>query len=854
MASDAAGRMAYLSLPPSPETALEALPDPVRDWFCQRFGQPTLAQRLAWPVVRAGHNLLLCAPTGTGKTLAVFLPLLGRLLTDPSRGGVCCLYVSPLKALTSDVHRNLRSYLAGIASFLSAGAVPVRLQTRTGDTSARARRQLVRQPPDILLTTPESLAVLLSQRGTVGLLSGVRCVIVDEIHSLAGSKRGADLSLSLERLEELAGGVQRLGLSATCAPLTTAALFLVGVGRSCTIARAPEAAALKLRVEPLSEAGGGLCDRLVSRLAPELESAPTTLLFANARRLAERLAWALRQRFPQWQEQIAVHHSCLAARRRRDVERRLKRGLLRVVVSSTSLELGIDIGAVENVILIHPPGGVVRLLQRVGRGGHGPGRRRRGLVLTASTAGLLEAAVTASSGRAEQVEPLRLPEHPLDVLCQHLLGLATQGWWQKGRALELVRRAAAYQELSEGDFEDCLNYLSGRRRDGQTWLPARLRWQQDRFTVADERSARLLRRNLGTILGEERRSVRLQSGGGIGEVDEAFAERLQPGDRFLLDGRCLELKRAGISSLEVEEVIGRPAAPRWAGEAWPCSAELARRLYLLRSRAAEALLQGPASLDDLLRREYRLDAAARGPLTAYFRQQEAVSEIPAACVCLVECVSGEDGEGYYFHTPLNRPANDALGRLAARRLARPGGRCVVSIAADLGFLLQVQGGPALSADELRRLLAAESFDADLDDALKDSDLLRERFRRAVLIGLMLLRNPLGSRRKVGGADWPERRLFDQVRAADSDFVLLRQARREVREECLDVAMARAYAQEMPRRALRCRRLAQPSPFAEGWTQQLVGAVETSVDPADALQRLHAALTGGCGGTFPTCRV
>jgi ATP-dependent Lhr-like helicase len=843
MAADATGRLAYLSLPPSPETALEALSVPVRQWFSRHFGRPTVAQRLAWPAVRAGHHLLLSAPTGAGKTLAVFLPVLDGLLSGPVAGGLSCLYVSPLKALTNDVQRNLRGYLAGLLSFLPADVVPVRLKVRTGDTSARARRQLLLKPPNVLLTTPESLTVLLNHRTAAGLLSGVRWLIVDEVHSLAGNKRGADLGLSLERLEELTGGVQRLGLSASCTPLATAARFLVGAGRSCVIARAPEAGPLDLRVEPLPEIGGSLCDRLIERLTPELETSRTTLIFTNARSLAERLAWALRQRFPVWHELIAVHHSCLAARRRRDVERRLKRGMLRVVVSSTSLELGIDIGAVENVILVHPPGGVVRLLQRLGRSGHGPGRRRRGLVLAASTAALVEAAVTAAAGRGEQLEPLHLPRHPLDVLCQHLLGLATQGWWDKGRALKLVRRAATYQDISDRDFQDCLDYLSGRRRDGRAWLPARLRWQGERFTIAGERCARLLRMNGGVILGEERRPVRLMAGGLVGEVDELFAQQLQPGDRFLLDGRCLELKRTEGAALAVEEVIGRPAAPRWMSEAGPCSAKLAWRLYLLRSRAAETLLHGPAALDGLLRREYRLGPAAREALLSYFYHQVAVSEIPTACVCLVECVANGVGEDYYIHTPLNRPANDALARVAARRLARSGGRCALTVAADLGFLLQVQGGPALSAEELRRLLAAESFEADLEEALRDSDLLRERFRRSALIGLMLLRNPLGPRRKVGGSNWAERKLFEQVQQADADFVLLRQAWREVREECLDIESALAYAKEMPRRRLHCRRLAQPSPFAQGWTQQLVGAVETTTSPAEALERLHTALTG-----------
>jgi ATP-dependent Lhr-like helicase len=841
MAPDATGRLEYLSLLPAADTALAALVEPVRVWFVQQFDRPTPAQRLSWPTVAAGRNLLLCAPTGTGKTLAAFLPLLGPLLTGPPTATIRCLYVSPLKALTRDIRRSLRTCLAGLAPYLPPGAVPVRVRSRTGDTSARARRQLLRDPPDILLTTPESLAVLLTQRRTAEVLGGVRTVVVDEVHALAGSRRGADLSLSLERLDDLVGGgLQRIGLSAACAPVAVAARFLVGACRPCTIAQAPETASLHLEVEPLSEEGG-LCQRLVTRLAPELEASRTTLVFTNARGLAERLSWALRQRFPEWDKQIAVHHSSLAAGRRRAVERRLKRGRLRVVVSSTSLELGIDIGSVDNVVLVHPPGGVVRLLQRVGRGGHAPGRPRRGLVLTASTAELLEAAVTAASGHAGQVEPLRLPVYPLDVLCQHLLAMATLGLCDKGQALALVRRAAPYEDLPAPDFEDCLDYLCGRHRDGRCWLPARLRWEGDRFTLIDDRTARLLRRNLGTIVSEEPRRVRLAEGPGVGEVDEAFAERLEPGDRFLLDGRCLEYRHTEDGVLLVEEVLGRPRPPRWASDAWPCSRELARRLYLLRARAAEALRQGPPALAGLLQREYGLGEPAAALLAGHFRRQEAVSEIPGAATCLVECVPAEAGFDYYWHTHLNRPGNDALARVVVRRLARQRGGTIIAMPADLGFALGVPGLAELTVAELRGLLDVQNFEADLAAALHDSDLLRERFRRTALTSLMLLRNPLGRRRKVGGRDWGERRLFDQVRAAEPEFVLLRQALRDA-HELLDGESAQGYAAEMPRRVLRCRRLTQPSPFALGWTQQTIGSVEGPPDPAAALQRLHATLT------------
>ncbi len=831
--------------------ALAVLTRPVRRWFRRAYAAPTPAQCVAWPALAAGRHLLLSAPTGSGKTLAAFLPVLGRLLDEPFASGVRCLYIAPLKALIADTRTNLRTCLRGIRA-RHPERPPVRVGTRTGDTPDARRRRLRHDPPDILLTTPESLAVLLSQPWAVDLFRGVRTVVVDEVHALAASKRGADLALSLERLQHIAGdGLQRVGLSATCAPLAEAARFLAGAGRPCALGRVAETSPLELTIEPL-DADVGFVARLIERLGAELARNHTTLIFTNTRALAERLTWGLGRRYPGWAGGVGVHHSALDATRRRRVERRLKRGELRAVISSTSLELGIDIGSIDGVVLVHPPGDVVRLLQRIGRAGHGPGRPRRGLVLTASPAELLEAAVTGAAGRSGQVEPLRVPRHPLDVLCQQLVGMAMAGSWHPDEAFALVRGAYPYRSLSRADFDDCLAYLHGLRGDGSAWLPARLRRQGERFSVRDRRTTRLLRRNLGTILAEEARAVRLVRPGReadgtavlepVGRVDEGYADRLRPGDRILLDGRCLEVRRADGEAVVVEEQPGRPAVPRWGGDGWPLAGELAGRLYLLRIRAAEALRDGPAALADLLRRDYGLGERAVRGLVGYFQLQECVSEIPDRGTLLVEAVAQGFATDYYFHTPLNRAGNDALARVLARRLARSQSGTVTSVVADLGFVITAGGLDRLGPCAIRELLDAADFDADLAAALADSAVLRERFRRVALTGLMLLRNPLGGRRHVGGADWAGRRLFRQVADAEPEFVLLRQALREVREESCDGPAARAFVECLPGCAIRYRDLAHVSPFASGWTQTAVGPVEADGGPAEVLERLHAALT------------
>ncbi|MBY0527428.1 MAG: DEAD/DEAH box helicase [Gemmataceae bacterium] len=854
MAADGVRDPYFLSAPTSSATAVDALAPPVRLWFSQRFGEPTAAQRLAWPALKSGENLLVSAPTGNGKSLAAFLPIISELIAEADPTAVRCLYVAPLKALVADAARNLRRCLRELRVFVPG--IGVRVGLRTGDSSVRSRRLLRLRPPDILLTTPESLAILLTQSFATGLFRGLRWVVLDELHALAANKRGADLTLSLERAANLARApIQRIGLSATCAPLTTAARFLVGDARPCAIARVLESAPLQLCVVPVEPAPrdgrmSGFVVRLLEHLEPELTANRTTLVFTNVRSLAERLVWSLRRRHPDWAKEIAVHHSSVAAERRRRVERRLKAGKLRIVVSSTSLELGIDIGTVDGVVLVHPPGGVVRLLQRVGRAGHAPGQPRRGLVLTASEAELLEAVVTNASGQLAQCEPLRVPVHPLDVLCQQLLGLATQRWWTVDEAFELVRRAYPYRNLSRSDFDDCLNYLAGQNRDGEAWLPARLHLEGDEFGIVDARTIRLLRRNVGTIIADEPCAVCIDPPDNgtdsgrvtIGHVDEPFADRLKPGDRFLLDGRCLEFRRSEAGTVLVTEANGYPATPRWQGSGWSLSTELAQRIYLVRMRAAEALREGPAALTNLFRGEYGLNEVAALALVDFFQRQESISEVPDAATVLVECVPALDGMDYYVHTPLNRAGNDALARVAVHRLGRRQVRAM-SLVADLGFLLATCGA-VLQPDEFRSLFGTDGFDADLNEATADCFTLRERFRGVAYTGLMLLRNPLGRRQRVGGRDWADRQLFDQVRVADPDFVLLRQARRELSEETIDAAAGQAFAVELPARTLRWRVLPHVSPLAEAWTQATPGPMATVEGAAESLQRLHAVLMAG----------
>lgn len=821
----AANAMHFLTIPPSREIAEQGLHADLRSWFAATYGEPTLAQRHAWPTILAQKQFLLSAPTGSGKTLAAFLPVLSEILTQPA-DGLQCLYVAPLKALCRDVGVNLKKAWRSIQQSGFFTGADLRIGLRTGDTSQRVRRRHLRHPPAILLTTPESLAQMLAHGPSHELLRSLRWLVLDEIHALVGNKRGADLAISVERLDALTyGRLQRVGLSATCAPLATVAVFLVGADQACAVAHVSDIAEKRFVIEPLGaslEYSPGWIGTLIDRLDGELMANETTLIFTNTRNLAERLTWALKVRYPERTDEIAVHHSAISAARRRGVERRLKHGRLWAVVTSTSLELGIDIGSVDQVVFVHPPGGVVRLLQRVGRSGHRPDEPRRGLLLTASPAELLEAVVTAGSGRDGQIEKVGTIAAPFDVLCQQIVGMAMTGAWLPDEAFALFRRAAPFRELPREDFQECLDYLSGRRRDGADWLPARLRWQDGRFTIADERTAKLLRRNLGTILTEDACAIRLRDPGGeddapaksLGEVDQAYAERLQPGDRFVLDGRCLELKKRDASALLVEEVFGRPQVPRWLGAGVPMPSELARRIFLFRVQAGEMLRDDEATLHRWLDQGYQLGDAARMAVVDLLNEQETVSEIPTLSAMLIECVAMQSCSEYFLHTPLPRSANEAIARVLLRRMRSLTRKDTLALTADLGICFVIPGAEPIAAEAWRSVLRAERFTDDLREHLHSSELLAQCFARVAQTGLMVLRNPLGRKRKVGGKDWTERRLFEQIRAGAADFILLRQAERETLSSACDAATACAFVEQLAAMPIRVRHLAEPSPFGE----------------------------------------
>ncbi|HET8733621.1 MAG TPA: DEAD/DEAH box helicase, partial [Anaeromyxobacteraceae bacterium] len=579
----------------------------VAAWFARRFGDPTEPQGPAWREIAAGRDVLVSAPTGSGKTLAAFLYAvdallregLNRRLEDETR----VVYVSPLRALGNDVSRNLQVPLAEIrAAALEAGLSPpeLRVAVRTGDTAAAARQRLLRRPPHLLVTTPESLYLLLtSERGRASL-AAVETVIVDEIHALAADKRGAHLALSLERLEALARRrPQRIGLSATVEPVAEVARFLVGAGRvspsgtpRCAVVEVGRRRGFDLAVEvPRDElssvASRELWAETYDRVAELVRAHRSTLVFVGTRRLAERAAHALAERLGEGA--VAAHHGSLARERRLATEERLRAGALRAVVATASLELGIDVGEVDLVVQLGSPGALATGLQRIGRAAHVRGGTPKGRLFPMSRDELVECAALVRGLRRARLEPVAVREAPLDVLAQQVVAEAACGAIHEDRLFALVRRAWPYRALARADFDQVVRMLAEGIATRRGRAGALLHRDGVNGRVKGRRGARLAAlTGGGTIPDNAQYAVVAEPEGTVvGQLDEDFAVESLAGDVFLLGSTSWRIRR-------VEDAHGAPpGVPFWTGEAPGRSAALAAEVSALRAEL-EPRLADPA--------------------------------------------------------------------------------------------------------------------------------------------------------------------------------------------------------------------------------------------------------------------
>jgi ATP-dependent Lhr-like helicase len=852
----------------------------MRDWFKERFERFSPPQRYAIPNVQRGVNCLISAPTGSGKTLSAFLAILSELVAlaekDKLENHIYCVYISPLKALGNDIEKNLNEPLEGMTRL--AGRDPgIRVAVRTGDTPASRKQQMLLRAPHILITTPESLAISLTSRGFSRHFRHVRWVIVDEVHALAENKRGVHLSLSLERLNEITE-FTRIGLSATISPLEEVAKFLVGrkfgsslaevahdgedPWRDCSVVDARFEKKLDLQVlSPVEDfihcSTEELHGNLYELLARLIDEHRTTLIFTNTRSGTERVVHLLKERYPRFAEVIGAHHGSLSKELRLEIEKRLKSGDVRVVVSSTSLELGIDIGFVDLVVLLGSPKSVTRALQRVGRSGHKLHDMIKGRIVVTDRDDLIECAVMLRSAVEHKLDKLHIPENCLDVLAQQVFGILLDGPTHVEDLYELVTRSYNYCHLAREDFERVLEYLAGEYaslEDRRVY--AKIYYDREKGVIGKRgRLARVLYlTNVGTIPDES--YVIVKSGDRrIGSIEESFLEMLRKSDIFVLGGETYKFRYSRGMTAQVDVAYGKsPTVPSWFSEMLPLSLDLALDIQALRSQLQQMFAQGQSKdeIKGFLRGYLYLDERGVESLYRYFHEQQRSAEIPHRRKIFIEYYQEELEPDRWkspiktwviFHTLFGRRVNDALSRALAWLISRREDKDVEIGITDHGFYLAYQGSVrVMTAFDL---LKERDLRSVLKDALSGTEILKRRFRHCATRALMILKNYKGQRKSVGRQQMKAMILQHAVEALDERFPVLLEAYREVMEDAMDVAGAEQILSEIRSGQIEIegRISPHPSPFAFHIVMQGRSDLIKFEDRHAFLQRMYREVMG-----------
>src|SRR5689334_12978205 len=815
----------------------------VQRWFTDRFGKPTEPQILGWPEIATGRDTLISSPTGSGKTLAAFLICLDHLvraarshtLADETQ----VIYVSPLKALSNDVHKNLEIPLSEIARLAGDEGVllqPIRTAVRTGDTPMPERTRMLKKPPHILVTTPESLFILLTAEQSRKMLAKANTVIVDEIHAMADDKRGSHLALSLARLDALAGRrLQRIGLSATVRPIEEVGRML---GPSTHIVDMGHRRAMDLAIEiprdPLSSiASTEMWDEIYDRLAELILSHRSTLVFVNTRRLSERVAHALEERLGK--DVVFPHHGSLARQIRLDVETRLKKGQLRAVIATASLELGIDIGNVDLACQIGTPRSIAVALQRVGRAGHWVGALPKGRFFPTTRDELIECAAILSAFRKGVLERIEIPENGLDILAQQIVATAAAESWKEDDLYALMRSAYPYRNLPRKDFDEVIEMLSEgittpRGRSGTLLHRDRVNGR-----VKGRRGARLAAITAGGAIPENANYtvVAEPDNKTVGTLDEDFAIESLVGDVFLLGTQSWRIKRVEPGRVRVHDAHGAaPSIPFWLGEAPGRSRELSAEVASLRERIAA--LQEPAPA--FLMSECGLDEGGATQAAAYVHAGIAgLGVLPTQTTVVAERFFDQaGGMQFVLHAPFGSRITRAWGLALRKRFCRNFNFELQAAASEDALMLSLGTQHSFPLADVFRYLHPATVEDILVQAFLDAPVFETRWRWNATISLAVPRNR-GSR-KI--APQVQRMLAEDLLASAfpdaaaclenipgdrqiPDHPLVNQTVRDCLEEAMDLPGLRRVLQQVHDGALRL--VTRDTPVPSVLTHEILNA-------------------------------
>ncbi|MEW6063044.1 MAG: ATP-dependent helicase [Nanoarchaeota archaeon] len=827
----------------------------VNKWFFSKFKEFSLPQLYGVKEIHDGNNILVSAPTGATKTLTAFLSILNELINlsekNKLENKVYCIYISPLKALSRDLDLNLKKPLQEMETIANK-KLGIRVTVRTGDTTAAEKQKMLKEPPHILIITPESLALILSSIKFKEFVRDVKWVIVDEIHALANNKRGVHLSLSLERLQQLNDFI-RIGLSATISPLEEVAKFLVGYEegkvRNCKIVDVQFIKDVDLKViSPLPDlintthnqihnAMYNLIDKLV-------QEHKTTLIFTNTRSATERVVDHLKNKFPKkYIDNIGAHHGSLSREHRIDLENKLKEGKLKCVVCSTSLELGIDIGYIDLVICLGSPKSIARFLQRSGRAGHKFHDKVKARIIVLDRDDLVECSVLLKSAIERKIDKIDIPKNCLDVLAQQIHGVAVSDRIYINDLFRLVKSSYCYKELSKEDFLEVINYLSGKYVDLEDRnIYAKIWYDEESGLIG--RKGKLSRviymTNIGTIPEESFITVKINEQA-IGHIDEAFLERLKPGDVFVLGGNTYEFQFSRGMTAQVKASSYRPpTVPSWFSEQLPLSFDLAFDINRFR-KLMEEKFNAKKNKEEIIKfiNEYLyVDENAANAIYEYFKEQYLYAEISHDKKLLVEFFNLNNKKYVVFHSLYGRRVNDALSRAIAFVIARLQHRDVEIGINDNGFFIAtddkiqvLRAFNLIRSNELRKIVSL---------AIDKSEVLKRRFRHCATRALMILRQYKGKKKRIGRQQVSSMILMNALRRISDNFCILKESKREVMEDLMDVDNAANVLRVLEEGKMELKQIATslPSPFAFNIVLQGHLDVLKMEDRMEFLKRMH----------------
>lgn len=821
--------------------------DAVRAWFGTRGWKPFPFQEEAWDAYARGESGLVNVPTGAGKTYAAYGGPLAELIDEArelARGrvsGLRVLYLSPLRAVARDVEAALRLPIEELGLGKRA-----RVESRTGDTSSSVRARQRKELPQVLITTPESLSLLLTYPESAGLFEGLRCVILDEWHELMSSKRGTQTELAMARLRVLAPGMRTWALSATLANLEEAAGTAVGSGNAARVIRAridrpvvietviPE------RPETLPWAGHmGL--RMVGDVLRALDVSRPTLVFTNTRAQAEIWYQAIRWHKPEWRELMALHHGSIERAERERVERGVKNGAIRLVVCTSSLDLGVDFAPVERVVQIGSPKGVARLMQRAGRSGHRPGAPAHILCVPTQAMELVEVAAVRRAIEEEQIEGRRPLRKPLDVLAQHLVTCALGGGFEADALVDEVRTAWSYRDLTRQEFDWALALV----REGGGTLRRypefnKVAVEGGRYTVPNKRIAQMHRLNVGTITGDMTVALKYTSGRSIGTIEEGFITSMFPGDRFFFAGKTLEFVRMGDVEAFVRPARGRTShTPHWSGTKLPISEALSgemRRVLGDYARTGAGCVEGAGS-----------EMAAAG---AFLGTQARLSRLPREEEVLVELLETREGHHCFVYPFEGLLVHGGLAALTALRLSRRHKSTYTMSATDYGF--EVLSSEPLDFEEVLGpdLFSDENVVADAIESVNISALARKQFREIARVAGLVFQTYPGVRKSGRQVQASTGLLFDVYREFDPDNLLLEQARREVLERHFEESRLVRTLRRLRGAKLSVVRLRRPTPLSLPIMIERLGSELSSQTLTERVERMKAEWERGETGRRP----